>query len=149
MLKIYDNIGLLFAYTVIKRVSVVLKVYRYRKCEITFKLYQGNPMDDHLKELDRVKESQLQLMHFCASWSSPCIKQSAILDELSGLLPESIDIIKITIENPFADYKKFNIQALPTLCLISNGKEVKRFIGVQKLDTLVNIINFYIKKGER
>jgi hypothetical protein len=34
LLKLYDHIGLLFAYTVIKRVSVVIKVYRYRKCEI-------------------------------------------------------------------------------------------------------------------
>ncbi|MBF0450823.1 MAG: thioredoxin family protein [Candidatus Magnetomorum sp.] len=102
--------------------------------------------DDFQKNtLVSIKESKLKLMAFCTSWSIPCMNQFSILENLSPLLP-GIDIIKVNIDDINTDADKFNIQALPTLCLLSNGKEIKRFIGVQKLNTLVDVITIYLKK---
>ena len=91
-------------------------------------------------------ENGLKLMNFCASWSRPCINQCSILEDLSALLPDCIDIIKVNIDEPDNDSDKYMVNAVPTLCLVSNGKEIKRFIGVQQLDTLVEAIKFYMKK---
>jgi len=93
-----------------------------------------------------LKENRLKLMTFCASWSSPCINQCSILEDLSTLLPDCIDIIRINIDDPDHDSDKYNINAVPTLCLVSEGKEIRRFIGVQQLDTLVEAVKFHMEK---
>ena len=85
-------------------------------------------------------------MNFCASWSSPCINQCSILEDLSVILQDRIDIIKVNIDDPDNDSDSYNINAVPTLCLLREGKEIKRFIGVQKLETLLETIDIYMEK---
>lgn len=91
-------------------------------------------------------KNKLKLFNFCASWSSPCIKQSSILEDLSVLLQDRIDIIKVNIDDPDNDSDRYNINAVPTLCLLREGKEIKRFIGVQQLETLLETIDIYTEK---
>ena len=95
---------------------------------------------------ENIKHSELKLMNFCASWSSPCINQYAILENLSEILQDSIDIVRVNIDDPGNDSDKYNINAVPTLCLVREGKEIKRFIGVQQLDTLLGVIKLYMEK---
>ena len=103
-------------------------------------------MKDQLRR-DKVSGgSELKLMTFCSSWSSPCISQCSILDDLSELMHDSIDIVKINIDDPENESEKYNINAVPTLCLLREGKEIKRFIGVQKLDTLLDVIKIHMEK---
>jgi thioredoxin 1 len=85
-------------------------------------------------------------MNFCASWSSPCINQCSILEDLSVILQDRIDIIKVNIDDPDNDSEGYNINAVPTLCLLREGKEIKRFIGVQQLETLLETIDIYTEK---
>jgi thioredoxin 1 len=95
-----------------------------------------------------IKDREFKLMNFCASWSSPCINQCSILEDLSELLQGSIKIVRVNIDDPGNDADKYNINAVPTLCLISDGKEIKRFIGVQQLDTLLEAINHHLGREE-
>ena len=106
-------------------------------------------MKDQLQQdnsSDSIKENELKLMNFCASWSSPCINQCSILEDLSVLLQDRIDIVKVNIDDPDNDSDRYNINAVPTLCLLREGKEIKRFIGVQQLETLLETINIYTEK---
>ena len=98
------------------------------------------------KNLERIKENEIKLMNFYASWSSPCINQCAILEDLSKILHDRIDIIRVNIDDPDYESDKYNINAVPTLCLLSEGKEIKRFIGVQRLDTLLEAIKNHLEK---
>ena len=91
----------------------------------------------------RRKRKGLVLIDFFSSWSAPCETQSSILDELSVSSKGMVDIVKVNIDDPDSESEKYSISALPTLCLFKDGIEVKRFIGVQPLDTLLNEINFY------
>jgi len=50
---------------------------------------------------------------------------------------------------PGYDPLKYHIKALPTLCLFSGEKEVKRFIGVQQLSSLLEPIKKLIEKENR
>ena len=90
-----------------------------------------------------IKNNELKLMNFCASWSSPCMNQCSILEDLSELLQGSLDIVRVNIDDPGYDSDKYNINAVPTLCLTRKGKEIMRFIGVQQLETLLEGIKFY------
>ena len=106
-------------------------------------------MKDQLQQdkvSERLIEKELKLMNFCASWSSPCINQCSILEDLSEILRDRIDIIRVNIDDPGSDSDKYNINAVPTLCLLRDGKEIKRFIGVQRLDTLLEVIKFHTEK---
>lgn len=85
------------------------------------------------------------LIDFWTPWCIPCKNQSDILDDLSGQLNGMINIVKINIDEPGNDFLRDKIDAVPTLCLFKEGKEVKRFIGVQPLETLINTIRKYIK----
>ena len=92
------------------------------------------------------KNSRLKLMNFCASWSSPCISQCSILEDLTELLPDCIDIVRVNIDDPDNDSDRYNVNAVPTLCLVRNGKEIRRFIGVQQLDSLLEVIKIHMEK---
>ena len=95
---------------------------------------------------ENIQDNRLKLMNFCASWSSPCINQCSILEDLSELLPGCIDIVRVNIDDPDSESDKYNVNAVPTLCLVRNGKEIKRFIGVQQLDSLLEVIKFHMEK---
>lgn len=100
------------------------------------------------KVTEDIKNSKLKLVNFCASWSSPCINQCSILENLSEILQGSIDIVSVDIDDPGSDSDKYNINAVPTLCLVREGKEIKRFIGAQQLDTLLEVIKFYREESK-
>ena len=92
----------------------------------------------------RSKRNGLVLLDFFSLWSSPCHTQSSILDELSETSEGIVNIVKVNIDDPGSNPEEYGISALPTLCLLKDGVEVKRFIGVQPLDTLLEEIKFHI-----
>ena len=98
------------------------------------------------KDKGSIEKKELILMNFCSSWSSPCTTQWSILEDLSTILQDCIRIVKVNIDDPGHDPDKYNINAIPTLCLYREGKEIKRFIGVQQLDTLLEVIKIYMEK---
>ena len=101
-----------------------------------------NDLDKEKQDTGRRKKNSLVLMDFFSSWSAPCNTQATILEKLSLSTIGMVDIVKVNIDDPDSDPDKYSISALPTLCLFKDGKEVKRFIGVQPLDTLLNEIKF-------
>ena len=104
-------------------------------------------MIDQLKK-NKITKNELKLVNFCASWSSPCINQCSILEDLSTILQGCVDIERINIDDPGIDSGEYNINAVPTLCLLKEGKEIKRFIGVQQLNTLLEAINIHLEKAK-
>ena len=95
------------------------------------------------KETVRASNKGLVLLNFFVNWSTPCDTQAIILDELSKVSNGSVNIIKVNIDDPGNESEGYNIKAVPTLCLLKDGIEVNRFIGVQKLDTLLEAIKIY------
>lgn len=96
-------------------------------------------------QASNIRDRGLVLIDFCASWSSPCNTQWAILQDLSKKLRGTIEIVRINIDDPDNESDKYKINAVPTLCLLKEGKEIKRFIGVQQLDTLLHAIETNIE----
>jgi thioredoxin 1 len=101
------------------------------------------------REKDKNKYEGITLMFFHAELCTPCDNQSAILDDLFERLNCQIKIVEIDIDDPESISEEYNINAVPTICLLKKGREVKRFIGVQPLDTLLDTIENFIKKNFR
>lgn len=80
------------------------------------KIYNGEDFDSLIKK--RV------LVDFYADWCGPCKMLGPVLEKL-----DSIDVIKINVDN-FGDLaKKYGVMSIPCVILFEDGKEIKRNIG--------------------
>lgn len=86
----------------------------------------------------------LILVDFWAPWCSPCRRIAPILEEIASEMQGSITIGKLNVDDHQKYPQQFGIQGIPTMILFKDGKEVKRFVGLQSKD----ILKAEIKKFE-
>ena len=80
------------------------------------------------------------LVDFWAPWCGPCRMQTPILEELVASVDGRAKIAKVNVDEASGVAGSFGIQAIPTLILFRDGKEVRRFTGVQSKDVLMDAI---------
>ena len=97
--------------------------------------------------MSKTEYEDITILDFRAEWCIPCDHQSVILDDLYKKLKGRIEIRRIDIDDQTGISEKFNINAVPTLCLLKKGIEVRRFIGVQPVDTLIDAIDNCIEEN--
>lgn len=69
------------------------------------------------------------LIDFYADWCGPCRMVSSMLNDLSAKFIDKLKVVKIDTDQVYELSSKYNVTALPTLILLNNGQEQKRFIG--------------------
>jgi len=78
-----------------------------------------------------------QLFFFHASWCQPCKAFSPIMDQISKQIP----VKKINIDYEPDVTTKYNVTSIPTVILVENGQESRRFTGVKSYNDVLNFIN--------
>jgi len=88
----------------------------------------------------------LVFVDFWASWCGPCRRIAPILEQISKEYQDSVKIGKLNVDN----YKKFaishDVQALPTIVVYKDGKEMTRIVGLVAKEDLVKVIEKYSGK---
>jgi thioredoxin 1 len=85
---------------------------------------------------DQTKD-KVSLVDFWAVWCGPCRQQGPIIDKLAEQLKDkSFAIGKMDVDSNPKIAQQFGVLSIPTLVVLKNGQEVKRFVGVQDADTL-------------
>ncbi len=83
---------------------------------------------------DNVK-SGVSLVDFWAEWCGPCRMMTPILDELAADFDGRAAVYKVNVDGAQDVAAEYGVQSIPTLLVIKDGEEVKRFVGVtQKPD---------------
>jgi thioredoxin 1 len=93
------------------------------------------------KEFKKVVSEGVTLVDFWAPWCGPCRMQGPILEELAGGIKGKAKIAKVNVDEAGDVAEQFGVQAIPTLILFKDGKEIRRFIGVQSKKILVDTIS--------
>lgn len=81
------------------------------------------------------------LVDFWAAWCGPCRMMHPIIDELAAEFAGKATIGKIDVDNEGELAEKFGVQSIPTLVILKNGVEQKRFVGVTQKTKLAEALN--------
>ena len=74
--------------------------------------------------------SGVTLVDFWAPWCGPCRMQGPIVDEVANSYDGKAVVAKVNVDEVSDAPAKFNVASIPTLVVMKDGKEVKRFVGV-------------------
>jgi len=92
-------------------------------------------------DFDTTIAEGVTLVDFWAPWCAPCRMQVPILEELAESIKGRVKIAKLNVDEAGGVAGRFGVQAIPTLLLFKDGNEVRRFIGVQLKETLIDAIS--------
>lgn len=78
-----------------------------------------------------------QLWYFTADWCAPCKALGPTMNRVS----EQIQVNKINIDYEADVIQKYGVRNIPTVILVENGQEVRRFSGNKSYNDVLNFIN--------
>ena len=80
------------------------------------------------------------LVDFWAYWCGPCMAQTPILNEIIMEHPNLMKICKVNIDEEFQLVGDYQIFSIPTLLFFRNGKLLKKLVGVQSKETILDLL---------
>lgn len=86
----------------------------------------------------------LVMADFFAKWCSPCKMQSSILYEFAKTVQDKVFVLKIDVDENPELANSFDVQSIPTVVLIYNGKEVERKVGLTSKSQLSDMLIKYL-----
>ena len=92
------------------------------------------------KNFKPVIRSGTVLVDFWAPWCGPCKMMAPVLNDIAETAANEVTIGKVNVDNQQQLAQKYKVRNIPTLVLFSNGREVKRFMGVKSKKFLLKEI---------
>ena len=81
------------------------------------------------------------LVDFYTEWCPPCQRMKPILQQVCKEVGLALALVQIDKDENVDTYEKFNIQKPPTVVMLKEGKEVKRFVGERDKTEIQKFIN--------
>jgi thioredoxin-like negative regulator of GroEL len=78
-----------------------------------------------------------QIWYFTADWCAPCKALGPTMNRVA----EQIQVNKINIDYEADIVQKYGVRNIPTVVLVENGQEVRRFSGNRSYNDVMNFIN--------
>ena len=83
--------------------------------------------------LDNFEQEVMQaktpvVVDFWASWCGPCMMLAPVMEELDPELP-GVKFCKVNVDDEHDLAMEFQIESIPTLLCVKDGKVVKRLVG--------------------
>ena len=78
-----------------------------------------------------------KLFYYSAPWCVPCQTLGPIMDQVSAVIP----VVKINVDYEANAAQQANVKSVPTVILVENEQEVRRFVGARSYQDVMNFIN--------
>jgi len=102
----------------------------------------------NLKQIKDEIQSGVILVGFNAPWCEPCYAQKPIIRRLAEQYKGRVSVIDLDVDDNRESALEFGITSIPTSILYKDGKEVKRFIGLQETDVLSEAIKNVLSSSD-
>ena len=79
-----------------------------------------------------------ELFYYTANWCNPCQTLGPIMDEIARQIPvrkQNIDYIDPLL------LESANVRNVPTVILVEDGQEIKRFTGIKSNSQIITWLN--------
>lgn len=76
-------------------------------------------------------------MYYSAPWCVPCQSFGPVMDQVSSIIP----VVKVNVDYEANAAARANVRSVPTVILVENEQEVRRFTGARSYDQLIQFIN--------
>lgn len=80
------------------------------------------------------------LVDFWATWCSPCLRVTPILEDLDKEVGNLYKIGKLDVDAEYQIADEFGIMSIPTMVVFKNGKVHQSAVGVQSKATLKKML---------
>ena len=87
-----------------------------------------HPNKEELNEI--LKNNDLVLVDFYASWCMPCKMLSPIIEEIAKEYEGKVVVCKIDIDENEELANEYNIMSVPTVIIFKNNENVEEIIGL-------------------
>lgn len=82
----------------------------------------------------------VNVKQFSASWCQPCRMLTPVMNEIKKEVTGA-EYQYIDVDEQFELASKYGVRGVPTVVIEKDGVEVKRFVGLQSKNTIVEAIN--------
>jgi len=79
-----------------------------------------------------------ELFYYTANWCTPCQTLGPIMDEIARQIPVRKQNVDYT--DPLL-LESANVRNVPTVILVENGQEIKRFTGIKSNSQIITWLN--------
>ena len=93
---------------------------------------------------DKETSEGVVLVDFWAPWCGPCEMQGPIIEKVAEAMAGKAKVGKCNVDEAPKSAEKFGIRSIPTLVVLKDGKEVERFVGVQREADLIAVLKKYV-----
>ncbi len=90
----------------------------------------------NMNQFEQDIKNGVTLIDFNAAWCAPCKAQEPIIKKLKTLYQNRASIVEIDIDEHRDLATRYMVQSIPTLIIFKDGKEIKRFVGLQTETTI-------------
>jgi len=87
-------------------------------------LTSANSIDELLSEHD------YSLLVFSASWCGSCKSMSPIVEEVSSMMSDRFNAIKVDVDDSPSHAADYGIRSVPTMVLVNNDEIISQHVGV-------------------
>jgi thioredoxin 2 len=98
--------------------------------------------------IDQVEKSKLPvLVDLWAEWCGPCKMIAPVIDQIAREMRGVLRVAKVNIDESPVTASRFNIQSIPALLVMKDGREVDRIIGAQPKSEIMRRLRPYAKSS--
>ena len=78
-----------------------------------------------------------RLYYYSAAWCGPCQSFGPVMDQVASVIP----VVKVNVDYETDLAARANVRSVPTVILVENEQEVRRFVGARSFNDVMQFIN--------